>query len=134
MTDEVTTIAVIQNPNGHQLRVFRLQANIVAVYFALAKNSHFILDNTETPMYRVDKQKAVSLSALKHAFLLSAFFFVIHDSEQGRRSGQLAQIMNGDKLRLRYGVLGSDLSEHAVFDLTGAKEAILEALGHRPRR
>lgn len=141
MTDVVTRIAETVNADGHQFKIWRASDGRVWAGFRLSETSAHVLGTT-LPMYRVDKLEAEQVKDLgaigppgTQAILGEMVnaaprwvHWVVFHGEGPANSGTLRNIMDGEKLVVRYFPAGGGYLE-TEFLLSGAALSVAEAIG-----
>lgn len=142
MTDRLVKKAVVRNPEGHELQIYREQEH-GRVYgtFRISDDSSDILDPEELPIYRVDKrepERIVGRAFEESTDIPSArakpkwvHFLLWHGEGRTAVAGTLRDLMDGDQVVFRYFLFTGGYKE-TRFSLEGAKEAIAEALDIAP--
>lgn len=141
MTDEVKRTAIVKNNEGHSFSIYRIsKGGAVWGNFALSERRFDQVDWGNPPMYRVDKNKSVSLEKMKKTQELfpniQAYewepkwvnFLIWHGKEDEGIADNLVQIMEGNKIVFRY-YLSTGGYKDTFFTLKGSTSAISEAIG-----
>lgn len=145
MTDRTRKEAIATNPQGNSFAIYRLPDGQVLGLFALNQASPDILSE-RPPMYRVDKNDPKELrDVMKYKMMVEEMlhekspvvydqkpkwlnFTIWHGNDSEGICGSLAQLLSGRKVVFRYWLFTGGYKD-TTFDLTGAKSAILEAIG-----
>ena len=141
MTDQIRKSAVITNDDGYRLTIRRHQSrNEAWVVVAAAEGPPRFFSSGPLPMYRIDDHPAADLGEIvrraspipaSYYFLTTPSWFAFHlastDESKGRNF-RLKQVMNGDRILIRY-FTADGLAQETTFSLQGAAPHIAEALG-----
>lgn len=139
MTDREMRSAVGLNAAGFQLKVYQVESGRVYGTFVLPETFIGVLDSQKLPMYRVDKLEPRQIQSSRALDDLLGFtgsdsepkwihFVLWHGQGTQVLSGVLRDLMDGKEVVFRYYLFTGGYAETA-FDLSGAKEAIAEAIG-----
>jgi hypothetical protein len=145
ITDDEKKTAIIKNDLGHTFSIYRLgPGGTVWVNFALSEDVFDQIDPENPPIYRIDKKKPYDLAGLKNIQDMSqklglgsqlylwkpkwVNFQLWHGKEDEGIGEAIVNIMEGEIIVFRYYLSGGGYKD-TTFELTGAAEAISEAIG-----
>ena len=145
MTDETKRRAVVVNEKGHSFSVYRVsEGEHVWANFSISSDSFDQIDSDKPPMLRVDKHAPLDLQEVKKLGALldslehvkgSSYqwepkwvnFLIWHGDVQQGLAAFLIQVMQGEKLTVRY-YLPTGGYKDTVFSLVGSAPVIAQAL------
>ena len=145
ITDEVRTIAFVENEQGHTFSVYRIPgAAAVWGNFALSDKKMEQLDDKKPPVFRIDKHKPHDLNDAKRTQeILTRLnsdtgtyewtpkwvnFLIWHGKPEEGLTDKLIELMEGQKLIVRYYLFTGGYKDTA-FTLKGSAPAIADAAG-----
>jgi hypothetical protein len=139
MSDEVTKAATVRSAAGHALQVYRVKDGSVWAILSIPDSVPHQFASDAPITVRIDSNKAIDFKDTKELERLGiprgwawkpkfVSFKVWHGQDSQGRAAFVSQLMEGDRLLVRYRIFASSLND-VEFPLAGARESLMQALG-----